>query len=83
MLCDNFTFLLFLELSVVEIACLEPQGHANLDSVIGELVDARDSGASIGRVRLVQNVPAKWRQFRAGVGQQGKEVLQPLMISVK
>ena len=53
----------------VEIACIEQQGHAALDIVINELVDALDAGASIGRVRLVQNVLAKWRHFWAGVNQ--------------
>lgn len=51
----------------VEIACMEKQGHAALDIVINELVDALDAGASIGRVRLVQNVLAKWRHFWAGL----------------
>lgn len=53
----------------VEVACLEPQGHAALDVVIVELVDALSAGASIGRVRLVQNVLAKWRRFWSGVNQ--------------
>jgi hypothetical protein len=53
----------------VEIACLDSQGHAALDVVIGELVDALQAGASIGRVRLVQNVLAKWRRFWSGVRQ--------------
>lgn len=53
----------------VEVACLEAHGHAALDVVIGELVQALDAGASIGRVRLVQNVLAKWRRFWSGVDQ--------------
>jgi hypothetical protein len=53
----------------VEIACLEAHGHAALDVVIGELVQALDAGASIGRIRLVQNVLAKWRRFWSGVEQ--------------
>lgn len=50
----------------IEIECIEPQGHAALDIVITELIDALDAGASIGRVRLVQNVLAKWRRFWSG-----------------
>ncbi len=53
----------------VEIACLESQGHAALDTIAVELVVALMAGASIGRVRLVQNVLAKWRRFWAGVNQ--------------
>lgn len=53
----------------VEIACLESQGHAALDIIVMELVDALEAGASIGRVRLVQNVLAKWRRFWSGVSQ--------------
>lgn len=53
----------------VEVVCLEPQGHAALDVVVGELVQALSAGASIGRVRLVQNVLAKWRRFWSGVNQ--------------
>lgn len=53
----------------VEIACLESQGHAALDIVVGELVEALEAGASIGRVRLVQNVLSKWRRFWSGVSQ--------------
>jgi hypothetical protein len=53
----------------VEIACIEQQGHAALDIVINELIEALEAGASIGRVRLVQNVLAKWRHFWAGVNQ--------------
>lgn len=51
----------------VEIACLDAQGHAALDTIVLELVDALDAGASIGRVRLVHNVLAKWRRFWSGV----------------
>jgi hypothetical protein len=51
----------------VEIACLEAQGHAALDTIAVELVEALLAGASIGRVRLVQNVLAKWRRFWSGV----------------
>jgi hypothetical protein len=53
----------------VEVACLEAQGHAALNVVVAELVQALVAGASIGRVRLVQNVLAKWRRFWSGVNQ--------------
>ncbi|MBR8653157.1 PD-(D/E)XK motif protein [Achromobacter sp. Marseille-Q0513] len=53
----------------VEVACLEAQGHAALDVVVRELVQALNAGASIGRVRLVQNILAKWRRFWSGVDQ--------------
>lgn len=53
----------------VEIACLDPQGHAALDVIVYELINALNGGASIGRVRLVQNVLAKWRRFWSGVEQ--------------
>lgn len=53
----------------VEIACLEQAGHAALDVVTVELVGALVAGASIGRVRLVQSVLAKWRRFWSGVTQ--------------
>lgn len=53
----------------VEIACLESQGYAALDTIAVELVQALMAGASIGRVRLVQNVLAKWRRFWSGVNQ--------------
>jgi len=53
----------------VEIACLESSGYAALDIVTGELVEALMAGASIGRVRLVQSVLAKWRRFWSGVAQ--------------
>jgi len=53
----------------VEVACLEQQGHPALDVVVVELVQALNAGASIGRVRLVQNVLAKWRRFWSGVSQ--------------
>ncbi len=53
----------------VEIACLEPEGHAALDTIALELADALNAGASIGRVRLVQNVLSKWRRFWSGVSQ--------------
>lgn len=53
----------------VDIACLEPQGHAALDVIINELADALDAGASIGHVALIQNVVAKWRRFWSGVSQ--------------
>lgn len=61
----------------VEVACLEQWGHPALDTVTGELVDALIAGASIGRVRLVQGVLAKWRRFWSGVPQNflGKEEL--------
>lgn len=53
----------------IEIACLEAQGYAALDTIAVELIEALDAGASIGRVRLVQSVLAKWRRFWAGVSQ--------------
>lgn len=53
----------------VEIACLDSQGHAALDTIAIELVEALEAGASITRVRLVQNVLAKWRRFWSGVSQ--------------
>jgi hypothetical protein len=53
----------------VEVACLEPAGYAALDIVTKELVDALVAGASIGRIRLVQSVLAKWRRFWSGVAQ--------------
>jgi hypothetical protein len=53
----------------VEIACLESSGYAALDLVTSELVEALSVGASIGRVRLVQSVLAKWRRFWSGVPQ--------------
>jgi hypothetical protein len=53
----------------VEIACLEDSGKASLDIVVTELADALYAGASIGRVRLVQNVLAKWRRFWSGADQ--------------
>lgn len=53
----------------VEIACLEPQGQTALDTIAIELVGALEAGASIGRVRLVQSVLAKWRHFWSGFGQ--------------
>lgn len=54
----------------VEIACLVAQGHAALDIIVGELVEALEAGASIGRVRLVQNVLSKWRRFWSDVSQE-------------
>lgn len=53
----------------VNVACLEPQGHAALDVIVAEIADALDNGASIGRVALVQNVLGKWRRFWSGVSQ--------------
>lgn len=53
----------------VEVACLEPSGYAALDVVTRELVEALGAGASIGRIRLVQSVLAKWRRFWSGVAQ--------------
>lgn len=53
----------------VEVACLEPSGYAALDVVTGELIEALLAGVSIGRVRLVQSVLAKWRRFWSGVAQ--------------
>lgn len=53
----------------IEIACLEAAGYAALDIVTVELVEALAAGASIGRVRLVQGVLAKWRRFWSGVAQ--------------
>lgn len=53
----------------IEIACLDAQGHAALDTIALEIVDALEAGASIGRVRLVQNVLAKWRRFWSNASQ--------------
>ncbi len=53
----------------IEIVCLDSQGHAALDTIALELMEALDAGASIGRVRLVQNVLAKWRRFWSGIAQ--------------
>jgi hypothetical protein len=53
----------------VEVACLDAAGHAALDTVTFELVEALAAGASIGRVRLVQGVLGKWRRFWAGAAQ--------------
>lgn len=53
----------------IEIACLEQSGHAALDIVTLELVEALVAGASIGRVRLVQSILTKWRRFWSGVAQ--------------
>lgn len=53
----------------VEVACLEQNGHAALDIVTGELIGALVAGATIGRVRLVQTVLAKWRRFWSGFDQ--------------
>ena len=47
----------------VEILCLEVEGHAALDTIASELLDALAAGATIGRIRLVQSVIAKWRRF--------------------
>lgn len=51
----------------LEIACLESQGHSVLDVIATELVGALEAGASIGRIRLVLNVLARWRRFWASV----------------
>lgn len=53
----------------VEVICLDPQGYAALDVVISEISEALNSGASIGCVRVVQNVLEKWRRFWAGAKQ--------------
>jgi hypothetical protein len=53
----------------IEIVCVDPQGHAALDTIAVELIDALEAGASIGRVRLVQNVLAKWRRFWSSIAQ--------------
>jgi hypothetical protein len=53
----------------IEIVCLDSQGHAALDTIAVELIEALEAGASIGRVRLVQNVLAKWRRFWSGIAQ--------------
>lgn len=53
----------------IEIVCLDSQGHAALDTIAAELIEALEAGASIGRVRLVQNVLAKWRRFWSGIAQ--------------
>ncbi len=54
----------------VEISCLDDQGHAALDIVVLDLVNALEDSASTGRVELVQNVLAKWRRFWSGVAQE-------------
>jgi hypothetical protein len=51
----------------IEIACLDPSGHAALDIIVVELTAALRGGASIGRVRLVQNLLEKWRRFWSDV----------------
>ena len=53
----------------VEVICLDPQGHAALDVAVTEISEALNSGASIGCVRIVQNVLEKWRRFWAGAKQ--------------
>lgn len=53
----------------IEVVCLDAQGHAALDTIAVELIGALEAGASIGRVRLVQNVLAKWRRFWSGIAQ--------------
>jgi len=53
----------------IEIVCIDSQGHAALDTIAAELIEALEAGASIGRVRLVQNVLAKWRRFWSGMAQ--------------
>jgi len=53
----------------VEVACLESSGHAALDIVTREIVEALAAGASLGRIRLVQSVLAKWRRFWSGIAQ--------------
>lgn len=51
----------------VEIACLDSSGHAALDIIAAELVDAITGGVTRGRIRLVLNVLAKWRRFWSAV----------------
>ncbi len=53
----------------VDVECLDAEGHAALDTIAVELIEALEAGASIGRVRLVQNVLAKWRRFWSGIAQ--------------
>ena len=53
----------------VQIECLDSSGHSSLDGVVREIVDALAAGASIGTVRLVQNVLAKWRRFWGSIHQ--------------
>lgn len=53
----------------IEVVCLDTQGYAALDTIAVELIEALEAGASIGRVRLVQNVLAKWRRFWSGIAQ--------------
>lgn len=53
----------------VEIACLDADGHAALDTIARELTEALEAGATDGRIRLVQNVLAKWRRFWSGTAQ--------------
>jgi hypothetical protein len=56
-------------INFIDVACLEPQGHAALDVIVNEIADALDAGASILRIALVQNVLSKWRRFWSGISQ--------------
>lgn len=53
----------------IQITCLDPQGHAALDTIAIDLIEALEAGASIGTIRIVQNVLTKWRRFWSGVSQ--------------
>jgi hypothetical protein len=56
-------------INFIDIACLEPHGHAALDVIVNEIGDALDAGASTFRISLVQNVLSKWRRFWSGISQ--------------
>lgn len=55
------------DVTFVEISCLDRAGHAALDTVALELVDAVTNQSGVGRVRQVQSVLAKWRKFWSGI----------------
>lgn len=52
----------------IEIACLDESGHAALDIVTSEIVDALDVGATGDRMTLIRGVLEKWRRFWSGLG---------------
>jgi hypothetical protein len=51
----------------IDVACLESHGHAAMDIILFEIVEALKSGASIDRISLVKNIVGKWRRFWSGV----------------
>lgn len=53
----------------VDLICHDRQGYPALDTIILEIAQALDSGASINRIALVQNVLAKWQRFWSGLPQ--------------